>query len=162
MGFGTGLNCLLTYNWFSQNRTSIYYAAVEKYPLLKEDITSIYTEIDNHHISKLMHDAHWNNDFTITEGFTLIKLERDIKNAQINPDSFDLVYYDAFGPSTQPELWSLETLSIIHNLMKPKGVLVTYCAQGQFKRNLKTLNFELESLPGPPGKREMTRAIKTC
>ena len=72
----------------------------------------------------------------------------------------DLIYFDAFGPRVQPNLWDEKMMRKMFAILRPTGVLVTYCAQGQFKRNLKSAGFEIESLEGPPGKREMTRAIK--
>jgi tRNA U34 5-methylaminomethyl-2-thiouridine-forming methyltransferase MnmC len=72
----------------------------------------------------------------------------------------DLIYFDAFGPRAQAEMWDMPVLTKMHALLKPGGIFVTYCAQGQMKRNLRSLGFQLESLPGPPGKREMTRATK--
>ena len=75
-------------------------------------------------------------------------------------DKFDVCYFDAFAPSKQPEMWDISMLEKVKNLLEPKGIFVTYCAKGQLKRDLKSLGFEVETLPGPPGKKEMVRAIK--
>ena len=82
-------------------------------------------------------------------------------NLRFQPsEQVDLIYYDAFGPRAQSEMWDIPVLSKMYDLLKPGGIFITYCAQGQMKRNLKSLGFSLEALPGPPGKREMTRATK--
>ena len=91
--------------------------------------------------------------------FSLNKIESDLFNFSTEK-KFDLVYYDAFGPRVQPELWTQEVFEKIFSMMNDSSVLVTYCAKGEVKRNLKACGFSLESLQGPPGKREMTRAIK--
>lgn len=83
----------------------------------------------------------------------------DLDRVQLSQE-FDLVFYDAFGPRVQPNMWTREKLKVVYDALKVGGVLVTFCAQGQFRRNLKALGFHWESLPGPPGKREMTRAVK--
>ena len=88
------------------------------------------------------------------------KIHAKIEDYEIPEAKFDLVYYDAFGPRAQNDMWGIDVLKKMYKGLKVGGVLVTYCAQGQFKRNLKALGFEIESLPGPPGKREMTRATK--
>ncbi|MCH2234083.1 MAG: tRNA (5-methylaminomethyl-2-thiouridine)(34)-methyltransferase MnmD [Crocinitomicaceae bacterium] len=162
LGFGTGLNCLLTHTWSAKRDIKIEYTSIEKYPVKEEDLKTLYAEYDQNDILNILHKSNWEEEVELNNNFTLLKLEGDISELKCEAEQFDLVYYDAFGPNTQPELWTIKTLEVIHEIMKPKGVLVTYCAQGQFKRNLKELNFELESIPGPPGKREMTRAIKRC
>jgi tRNA U34 5-methylaminomethyl-2-thiouridine-forming methyltransferase MnmC len=76
------------------------------------------------------------------------------------PNTFDIVYFDAFSPNKQPEMWSVDMLQKVYNMMKPRGIMVTYCAQGKLKRHLKQLGMRVDTLPGPPGKKEMTRAQK--
>jgi tRNA U34 5-methylaminomethyl-2-thiouridine-forming methyltransferase MnmC len=95
----------------------------------------------------------------ISEKFKLSKLKNTLQNVQFL-DKFNLVYFDAFGPSVQPEMWTDEVFSKIRDAMTENGILVTYCAKGSVKRTLKNIGFEIESLQGPPGKREMVRAIK--
>ena len=75
-------------------------------------------------------------------------------------DTYDVIFFDAFAPNAQPELWEIDLLSLMYKALKPGGIMTTYCAKGQVKRNLKAIGFEIEAIPGPPGKREMTRAIK--
>lgn len=96
----------------------------------------------------------------MTKEFTFRKLHQKIEDYVPERNTYDLIYFDAFGPRAQGEMWELPVLEKMSEILKPGGILVTYCAKGQFKRDLKSLGFEVESLPGPPGKREMTRAIK--
>ena len=98
-------------------------------------------------------------DLIINEFFLIQKLKADFQTFSTSK-KFDVVFYDAFSPASQPELWEQPLLEKIYNLMNPEGMLTTYCAKGAFKRTLKTIGFEVESLPGPVGKREITRALK--
>jgi tRNA U34 5-methylaminomethyl-2-thiouridine-forming methyltransferase MnmC len=91
--------------------------------------------------------------------FTLCKMAFSIQE-WATAEKFDLIYYDAFGPKAQPEMWALAIFEKLYSLLNPGGAIVTYCAQGQFKRHLKSLGMRVEGLPGPPGKREMTRGVK--
>jgi tRNA U34 5-methylaminomethyl-2-thiouridine-forming methyltransferase MnmC len=87
-------------------------------------------------------------------------MEGDLKDYTLKASSIDLIYFDAFAPKIQPNLWTLAVMQKMHHALRPGGVFITYCAQGQLKRNLKAAGFQVEALPGPPGKREITRAIK--
>lgn len=161
MGFGTALNALLTFK-HAQKSQEIYYCSIEKYPVSKAEWPQLNywkSEADKRLFEQL-HLAPWNEDVQINPKHILNKIEGDIKLWQPPAAQFDLVYYDAFGPRAQPDLWGIPVLEKFHILLKSGGMLVTYCAQGQFKRNLKQLGFNIEELPGPPGKRQMTRAIK--
>ncbi|NOQ73697.1 MAG: tRNA (5-methylaminomethyl-2-thiouridine)(34)-methyltransferase MnmD [Crocinitomix sp.] len=165
MGFGTGLNALLSSNYALKNKLQINYTGIEKHPLDIDLVTELnYPQlIENEQAEEqfnLLHTSDWNVANQINPNFTLTKIDGDLKNSVSESNSFDIVFYDAFGPRVQPELWTTESLGKMYNLLLPGGILVTYCAQGQFKRNLKLLGFKVENLPGPPGKREMTRAIK--
>jgi tRNA U34 5-methylaminomethyl-2-thiouridine-forming methyltransferase MnmC len=108
--------------------------------------------------SKLL-DAEWEQLVSLSKHFSLHKIKSSIQEWSKN-QNFDLIFFDAFGPRAQPEMWDLPILEKMYNSLKLNGILVTYCAQGQFRRNLKSLGFKVESLLGPPGKREMTIAIK--
>jgi tRNA U34 5-methylaminomethyl-2-thiouridine-forming methyltransferase MnmC len=101
----------------------------------------------------------WDESQEISHYFQLRKIEKDILLLELK-EPVDLIYYDAFGPRAQSEMWDIPVLTKMYELLKPGGVFVTYCAQGQMKRNLKSLGFVLTELPGPPGKRVMTRATK--
>lgn len=163
IGFGTGLNAILTYMYKLQYpELEFNYTTIEKYPLTPETIQQLtYNGIsDNENIAEVynaMHTCSWGNSYKLEEGFTFTKLQQDI-NTINNSAQYNLVYYDAFAPSKQPEMWTMEVLEKIKQSMQVGGVLVTYCAQGQFKRNLKALGFELDIIEGPMGKKEMTRA----
>ena len=164
MGFGTGLNALLTMNESIQNNTKISYSGIEAYPVDIEMIEKMnYASIAEGGFEDIflkMHRCTWGQEIQLTPDFTFEKIHAKIEDFQPESNQFDLVYFDAFGPRAQGEMWDIEILSKMHQLLKVGGVLVTYCAKGQFKRDLKSLGFEVQSLPGPPGKREMTRAIK--
>jgi tRNA U34 5-methylaminomethyl-2-thiouridine-forming methyltransferase MnmC len=109
---------------------------------------------------KQLHTIPWDEKKSISTYFQLEKKETKIEQLALKSNSLDLIYFDAFGPRVQSELWEIPIFESLFKALKPTGVLVTYCAKGQVKRNLKTVGFTIESLPGPPGKREMTRATK--
>ncbi len=164
MGFGTGLNALLTLEEAIQRGLSVYYEAVEAYPISPEQAALLnYPEQtgypENRPLFIALHAAAWEVPQSIAPCFTLRKLHAPFETAPLSGD-FDLVYYDAFAPGAQPELWEEPVLRRAYDALAPHGVLVTYCAKGSVKRALRNLGFQLEALPGPPGKREMTRAVK--
>lgn len=161
MGFGTGLNAWLT---AIQDQVPVVYTGIEAYPVDVSTLEALNYGTDAAEKDQLVFrqiaQTKWNTMQEITPAFHLKKLHIPLAEVNLPNACFDLVYYDAFGPRAQSELWELEPLRKIVESMKVGGVFVTYCAQGQFKRNLKALGMQVESLPGPPGKREMTRAIK--
>lgn len=162
MGFGTGLNALLTFA-HKPSAQKIYYHSIEKFPLSNTILEKLnYSSLcsDKLFFQDIVYQPFntWKN---LRPDFLLYKQAIDLLLLnKIQPNFFDLIYYDAFAPKTQPELWSAKTMKFCNTILKPGGILVTYCAQGQFKRNLKEAGFEVMGLPGPPGKREITRAIK--
>lgn len=159
MGFGTGLNAFLTAQWAQKNHQEIRYIGIELHPIPEEIWKQMdYVQDEVEMYSKIM-SAEWGHFHEIHPDFHLKKIEQNILQLQ-TAEKVDLIYFDAFGPRAQSEMWELPVLTKMHELLNPGGVFVTYCAQGQMKRNLKSLGFSLESLPGPPGKREMTRARK--
>ena len=164
MGFGTGLNAILTYKeWLKYPEVIINYTAIEKYPLDELTVSQLVFEgiSDNREIYEaftLMHGLDWGQVVKLAEGFTFLKSEADIHNYR-HMDTYNLVYYDAFAPSKQPDVWKFEVLEKLSAALKPGAVLVTYCAGGQFKRDLKQLDFDVQSLQGPAGKKEITRAV---
>ena len=165
MGFGTGLNALLTLNFALDRKIQIDYISIEKHPLSTDLVTKLnYPQlIENEQATELfntLHTSPWLIQNKIHPFFQLTKIEKDLNEQLPIIENCDIVFYDAFGPRVQPHLWTIESLKIMYDLLLPGGILVTYCAQGQFKRNLKELGFIVENLSGPPGKREMTRAIK--
>lgn len=159
MGFGTGLNAALTRKYALDKGLSIQYIGVEKFPLAREIYENFNTNEED--IDKLileMHHAEWNIPVKMAN-FDFCKLKSDILTLACDT-KIDVLYYDAFSPSAQPELWSEELFHKLYEWINPSGMLITYCAKGQVKRNLKAAGFKVESPPGPTGKREMTRAIK--
>lgn len=163
MGFGTGLNALLAFQKSQEREQSLHYHSLEAYPLGREIWTKLnyasLVGVEDGLWNKL-HESEWGQELNMGEFFTLHKENASLEEAHLGASVYDLVFYDAFAPSKQPELWTLEPLEKVVKSMKPGAILVTYCAQGQFKRNLKALGMEVETLKGPPGKKEMVRAIK--
>jgi tRNA U34 5-methylaminomethyl-2-thiouridine-forming methyltransferase MnmC len=164
MGFGTALNAFMTYLESKKMSQNVRYYTIENNPLPLKLVESLeYPDILNarneESIFSLLHTSEWNALTTITPTFELFKISDDIQKLTLD-DKVDLVYYDAFGPRVQADLWTERIFSIISAVMKPKSILVTYCAKGEVKRILKRLGFVVETLPGPPGKREMIRAKK--
>ena len=159
VGFGTGLNALLTLAEAEKNKVTVAYTSVETNPLPKEIWINLnYPDPNNFFID--IHQANWQKWCAINTHFSLFKIEKPIQQVELLPSHYDLIYFDAFAPNKQAEMWELEVLDKVAKALKPGGVFVTYCAKGQLKRDLKSLGLVVESLPGPPGKREMVRATK--
>ncbi len=164
VGFGTGLNALLSLIYAEKKQVALQYQTIEAYPLdMKEILMLNYIDLINEesvgaHYEKL-HQADWEKLIEISEHFKLKKIKGQIQEF-LTVEKFDVCYFDAFAPSKQPEMWGIPVLQKIRDLLVEGGVFVTYCAKGQLKRDLKSLGFEVESLPGPPGKKEMVRATK--
>lgn len=163
MGFGTGLNALLT-AMHSPEKQNIQYVAIEAYPIEGSISDSLnYCELLNapelEPIFRKMHGAEWEEAIAITPSFTLQKIQGRLQDYQ-PAQSFNLVYFDAFAPNAQPELWTTEIFSRLFNALEEEGILVTYCSKGDVRRALIAAGFTVEKIPGPPGKREMLRAIK--
>lgn len=159
VGFGTGLNALLTLAEALSKNIIVSYTALEIFPI-QQEIWKMLNYPDPHHLFNKLHQADWNKWVQIHPTFKLLKLEKSLQSVELESQQFDLIYFDAFAPNKQPELWNLQILDKITGTIKSGGVFVTYCAKGQLKRDLKSLGLMVESLPGPPGKREMVRAIK--
>lgn len=164
MGFGTGLNTFLTFLEMQNSTLKIEYTAVEAFPLAEEVYSLLnYAELlnaENHKIDFLkIHQCEWNNFCNISEKFALRKINAQLQ--MLNHDrNYHLVFFDAFAHSAQPELWEPEIFSQLFNTMEQGAILVTYSAKGQVRRNLQAAGFRVERIQGPPGKREMLRAIK--
>lgn len=158
-GFGTGLNALMTL--INCQEKQIEYVGIEKFPLGIALINQLnYTKTnDEQVVFEKIHTTDWNKKAVITNGFSLKKIKTDFTEFQ-SSEKFDIIYFDAFAPRVQPELWTKEIFEKTFNLLSKEGILVTYCAKGSIKRILKEVGFEVITLPGPPGKREMTKAIK--
>lgn len=163
LGFGTGLNAFLSEQYSSQNSILINYHSIEAFPVEVSLVKLLnYNDIIKYNVEVFdsIHSAKWEVLNRISETFQLKKIEAKIQDFELDKNHYDIVFFDAFGPRAQSEIWSIEILQKMYDCLKPNGKLVTYCAQGQFKRDLKSIGFKVENLPGPPGKREMTVATK--
>ena len=161
MGFGTGLNAVLAQKWAEEHQTQINYHTVEAFPVNYEVIWDLNYGmlLQCEDTLEQLHTCTWDSEHTISTYFTFVKWQNRIEDLDIR-QSFDAVFYDAFAPATQPELWQVPVLSKVYAWMRQGSVLTSFCAQGAFKRTLKEVGLTVESIPGPPGKREMTRAVK--
>lgn len=188
VGFGTGLNALLTALKAVDDQRKVLYASLELTPLPEEiwkrlnypdRVELMRTEAGSHHqrdqgrtsddstiqpsvidLFSLIHSAPWETVEAVSPWFHLLKLQGDLFNFTLPDLRFDLIYFDAFGPDVQPVLWSEEVFDKMVQLLKPQGLLITYSCKGTVKRNLRAAGFTLEKIPGPPGKRECLRAWK--
>jgi len=162
VGFGTGLNALLTFRHALLNDFSVNYYAVEAYPVVNEVVTGlnypVLLEVDQEVFASMHHSS--GKLTAITPFFNLALMPVRLQDVQLESDYFDIVYFDAFSPDTQPEMWSVSCFEKIYKAMKRGGVLTTYSCKGSVKRALKSAGFDIEKLPGPPGKREFLRARK--
>ncbi len=162
IGFGTGLNVLLTYLAHLKDNQKIYYETIEKYPLPGNiiDAVNYFKDTGTKEIFKRIHNVTWQEDIALTERFVLHKNRIDLLD--YNTDKkFDLVYFDAFAPDKQPEMWTQAIFDKMYKLLDINGILVTYSAKGSVRRTMQAAGFKVERLPGPPGKREMLRAVKS-
>jgi len=166
IGFGTGLNAFLTSLEAVEKKLVIDYFGVEAYPVEIEEIKQlnyvdeVETPISNKKaLFNKIHSIEWEKKTKINSNFSLTKQQLFFK--EINEvDKFDIVYFDAFGARVQPELWTEEIFEKMYKALKQNGVLVTYSSKGSVRRAMQTVGFEVEKIPGPPGKREMLRAVK--
>ncbi|MFT3737543.1 MAG: tRNA (5-methylaminomethyl-2-thiouridine)(34)-methyltransferase MnmD [Breznakibacter sp.] len=161
VGFGTGLNALLTAR-FSAGKTIVYHTC-EKYPLEPSVWEKLnYGNFEGFGLNNFFRQMHmcvWETLVTLANNFQIKKIKGDFRHLEIDT-GYDLVYFDAFGPDKQPDLWCDDVFRKIFEAMGPSAVLVTYCAKGSVRRMLASSGFMVERLPGPPGKKEMLRAIK--
>lgn len=160
IGFGTGLNALLTAIDAIEHNRTVHYVSYEKFPLPVDTIAQLnYTQFVAPQYSSLfekIHNAPWNEQIEITPQFSLHKIQADIvQHPSLIP--CDIIYYDAFAPNKQAEMWSENILQHVCSYLQKGGIFVTYCAQGHVRRTLKTIGLQIERLPGPPGKWEMLR-----
>lgn len=163
MGFGTGLNALLTALRAEEAKRHVFYNVVEFYPLQEAEWTALNygAVLNSQSLFEQIHTAPWNETIATTPAFTIKKQQTSLLDWE--PDEglqYHLVYFDAFAPDDQPELWTEEIFRKLYNCMHPNGILVTYCAKGYVRRNMMAAGFTVERIPGPPGKRQMLRAVK--
>jgi tRNA U34 5-methylaminomethyl-2-thiouridine-forming methyltransferase MnmC len=164
VGFGTGLNALLTLRESRSFSVPLYYTSLELYPLEKEKIATLnYTELlQSPELQKYfeqLHDSEWESDIQITQGFTLHKIKANLLEFS-SPPKFHVIYFDAFAPTAQPELWTAEVFTRLYESLLLSGILVTYCSKSVVRRAMEAAGFKVTKPVGPWGKREMIRAIK--
>jgi len=166
VGFGTGLNAILTYYNAEDCQVKTNYTTIEPFPLREMVYKNLnYPDLlgreDASSIFKKIHNSEWNKDISLSDRFIIHKIKNKIEDINLPQDHFELVYFDAFAPKVQPEMWEKSIFQKIHNSLKQGGCLLTYSAKGIVKRDLISAGFIIESLDGPAGKREITRANKT-
>ena len=164
MGLGTGLNAFITALEAEIRNLHIHYEAIEAFPVLKHELSqlnypSLLANKNQESLFETIHDVSWATPNSITTNFTLTKVQQYFSKLEYF-SLFDLVYFDAFGPRVQPDLWTPDMFRRMFNALKPRGVLVTYSAKGSVRRAMQSVGFFVERLEGPPGKREMLRATK--
>lgn len=167
MGFGTGLNALLTLIKAEAAKKLIHYTAIELYPLEAEHVTSLNycQQLNRNDLAPIFENLHtlaWEEEIPVTSYFKLRKSKEDLLNFE-SPQprqQFHLIFFDAFAPTAQPQLWTISVFEKLFALLLPGGLLVTYCSKGEVRRAMQAAGFKVEKLAGPPGKREMVRAWK--
>jgi tRNA U34 5-methylaminomethyl-2-thiouridine-forming methyltransferase MnmC len=164
IGFGTGLNCFISFLEAKKLDLTIDYIGVEAYPVLFDELTKLnYVTVLNattySTIFSKMHQEEWGKLIQISSTFSLTKRQQFFNEIQ-DKNCVDLIYFDAFGARVQPELWTEVIFKLMYIALKSGGVLVTYSAKGSVRRAMQAVGFKVERLPGPPGKREMLRATK--
>ena len=157
VGFGSGLNALLTARAAAEQNRQVRYQAIELYPV--DPATAGEMTYAEDPLFMQLHRAPWNESIRINDCFTLKKTEASLVGYEFDT-TFDLVYFDAFSPDTQPEMWSETVFTALGRHMPPGGILVTYSAKGTVKRNLRAAGFEVKRLKGALGKHHMVMAVK--
>ena len=165
IGFGTGLNALLTWLHCRDKPTEVLYSAIEPFPVDPSVCSGLnYPERtgdpDAGTVFRELHDSPWEQLISIGEFFHFIKHKFRLGDVILPECSADLVFYDAFSPEVQPEMWTPEVFEKVYRILNPGGILVTYSSRGSVRRALGHAGFLVEKLPGPAGKRHITRAIK--
>ena len=162
VGLGTGLNAFLTAIWSrTENNHKIHFTSLEPFPIKKELYKNLnyFNSEEEKELLLQIHETDWEVEVPLLPSFKLFKAASRLEDFKtLNP--FDIIFFDAFAPGKQPEIWSLQNLKKCFFLLNPRGLFATYCAQGRFKRNLKEAGFTVETLRGAVGKREMVRGRK--
>lgn len=164
MGLGTGLNALLTFQEAHRLARPVFYQSVEQYPLSTEEVEGLnYAERLNDAllgpVLSFLHNSPWEQDIELSPWFTLHKSNTAIQKLSTQ-NRFHIIYYDAFAPRAQPELWTKETFEKLLPFLEPGGIMVTYCSKTVVRKALQAAGFQVEKIQGPPFKREMLRAHK--
>lgn len=164
VGFGTGLNALLTAKYAEEYNLSITYVAIEANPISSDLVKKLnYAKEEDKPLYHTIHEVEWGSEQKITEHFSITKLEADFTTYNFSTwtNAFDLIYFDAFAPDIQGEMWSQELFDAMYRIARSQATLTTYCAKGEVRRRMQSAGFMVERIPGPPGKREMLRARKS-
>ena len=164
IGFGTGLNAFITYLETKKSKQTIDYVGIEAYPVENEHVLQMnYVQqldaLDEQKVFNHIHTSNWETKTELSKHFFLTKRKQFFQDIQ-DSDTYDLIYFDAFGYTVQPELWSEAIFKIMYQSLKKNGVLVTYACRSSIKNAMLAVGFTIEKLPGAPGKREMLRATK--
>lgn len=164
IGLGTGLNAFLTLLAAEEMQRKVHYTGIERYPLAEETLRQLdYPGIVGKKHEEdyyAIHQAPWEKETNLSPWFTLHKIEGDFTRHTFQK-GYDIIYFDAFAPEKQPEMWEQSLFNTLYNVLNEGGILTTYCAKGVVRRMLQTAGFTVERLPGPPGgKREILRATK--
>ena len=164
IGLGTGLNCFLTLMTAEESQRKVHYTGIERYPVNEETVRKLdYPSIigKGHEEEYLaIHQAPWGKDTEFSPWFTLHKIEGDFTHYSFEK-GYDIIYFDAFAPEKQPEMWEQSLFDGLYQVLNEGGILTTYCAKGVVRRMLQAAGFTVERLAGPPGgKREILRARK--
>jgi tRNA U34 5-methylaminomethyl-2-thiouridine-forming methyltransferase MnmC len=164
MGFGTGLNALLAYIAAASCDKYIYYETIDELPLEKEIYEKLnYCEQlkrpDLNLLFQQMQEILWQKAIRITPFFTLKKCRASFQDYEFQKN-FDIIFYDAFGPGAQPELWTKEVFTKLFSALSPGGLLLTYCSKGDVRRAMEAAGLRVHKLPGPPGKREILKGVR--
>jgi tRNA U34 5-methylaminomethyl-2-thiouridine-forming methyltransferase MnmC len=163
-GWGTGLNSYLAWQWAMKNQVKLKYSTIELYPLEESE----FQQLNFHEIIpalsylqiQQLHNLPWEENHHLDDFFTFQKLRGDIQNLKVSPNRYDVIFFDAFSPGKQAALWSEEVFGHCYLGCKKGAVLTSYSVSGKIRRALKAAGFQVEKIPGPKGKREITRAYK--
>jgi len=160
VGFGTGLNALLSWQYAMANNLQIIYTSLEPFPLEEEVWSKLNYAASGSEKDRFrtLHECVWGQEVSLAREFSLLKVRSSLLEMRF-AKQYDVIFFDAFAPSVQPELWEYATLKKVADTLKSDGVFVTYSAKGQLKRDLRTFGLLVETLPGPPGKKEMVRGV---
>lgn len=164
VGFGTGLNALLTARYAAEHGKYIRYTSIEAFPLAEDVIVQLnYARDEDQELYTAMHLAEWGSEVKINSSFSLTKIHGNFTRFDFSSlaDHFDVIYFDAFAPDVQPDMWSQQIFDQMYHIAKEGAIMTTYCAKGEVRRRMQAAGFVVERIPGPPGKREMLRARKT-
>lgn len=162
VGFGTGLNAFLTLLDAQNSEKVIHYISIEKYPLSDSITSKLNYGQKDQDLFNILHQSLWNQEIEIIPNFFLTKIEADFTSFDFDRIKYpiDVIYFDAFAPQKQSDMWSLSLFSKLYGISNNDAILVTYCAKGIVRRMLQEVGYTVERLPGPPGKREILRARK--